>query len=107
VAALGGAGSGGGRSALFAGSLSLLEEILDDPNGLWTTRDLTTLISNKVKVSAGGVQDSLYLLMANNLLEAVPLQESLTLRLRTDTAKPFAEKDYDVNLPWHGVEDAT
>ncbi|HEX6683480.1 MAG TPA: hypothetical protein VF062_11820 [Candidatus Limnocylindrales bacterium] len=68
----------------------LVEAILSDPNGEWTVREMTERLSTRDTVPTGAVQDSLYLMLANNFLEAVPFQQHLTLRLRHDQTNPFA-----------------
>lgn len=66
----------------------LIEAILSDADGQWTIDEMTKIISAKVGVPVGAVQDSLYSMMADNLLEPVPFQADLTLRLRHDMARP-------------------
>lgn len=68
----------------------LVQAILADPAGEWTVREMTNQVAAKVGVPSGAVQDSLYTMMADNLLEAVPFESDLTLRLRHDAARPSA-----------------
>lgn len=68
----------------------LIQAILKDSAGEWTIREMTNRVAEKVHVPSGAVQDSLYSMMADNLLEAVPFQPDLTLRLRHDATNPFA-----------------
>jgi hypothetical protein len=68
----------------------LVRAILSDPAGEWTIREMTRRVAAKVHVPSGAVQDSLYVMLADNLLEAVPFQRELTLRLRHDTSRPRA-----------------
>src|SRR5262245_33443165 len=67
----------------------LVETILANINGEWTASELDRLVAAKVSVPSGAVRDSLMSMMADKLMEAVPLKPALTFRLRTDETKPL------------------
>ena len=78
--------------------------LLADQTALWTVRSVFESMASTKAVSAEGVRTTLYLLLRDRLMERVPHQRMLTLRLTTAGAHTLSA----IVRSWsHGADDAS
>lgn len=61
--------------------LRMFAVMLAQPDHEWTTQALTAAVNEQVAAAVEAVRDTVYVLMADRLVEPVPFQRALTFRL--------------------------